>query len=142
MSVDTQYTAEGFATGSGRSGQAGLTSGLLTFTMAPPREMGGTGAGFNPEQLFAIGYAACFLSAMRAAARMEKLGTIPDDADVKTSVGIGPRSEGGFGLVVKITVSIPGVERELAEKMVERGHFYCPYSAAIRGNVDVDLTVV
>lgn len=109
--------------------------------MAPPKEMGGTGAGFNPEQLFATGYAACFLSAMRAAARMEKLGTIADDADVKTSVGIGPRSEGGFGLMVKITVSIPGVERELAEKMIERGHFSCPCSAAIRGNVDVDLTL-
>ena len=110
--------------------------------MAPPKEMGGTGAGNNPEQLFAVGYAACFLGAMRFAAGSEKPGTVPADASVTFSVGIGPRDEGGFDLTVSLQVSMPGADRAVAEKIMERGHFICPYLNAIKGNLDVMTTLV
>jgi len=106
-------------------------------TMASPKELGGSGAGHNPEELFATGYAACYLGAMRFAAQNEKLGTVPEDASVTAHVGIGPRSDGGFGLAVRLVVSLPGVARDVAEKIAERGHFICPYSNATKGNIEV-----
>lgn len=138
MTVDAKYWTEGLATGGGRNGLAKLADGKLTVTMASPKELGGSGLGHNPEELFAMGYAACYLGAMRFAAQSEKLGSVPDDATVNAHVGIGPRSDGGFGLKVKLVVKLPRLERAVAEKIVERGHFICPYSNATRGNIDVE----
>ena len=137
MTVDAKYWTEAYATGEGRNGIAALEDGGLTVTMTSPKELGGSGKGRNPEELFAIGYAACFLGAMRFAASSEKLGEVPADAKVSSSVGIGPRSDGGFGLKVKLVVSMPGTEKSVVEKIVERGHFICPYSNATHGNIDV-----
>jgi Ohr subfamily peroxiredoxin len=104
--------------------------------------MGGNGAGNNPEQLFAAGYAACFLSAMKAAVAQDKaLPRVPSDAAVTSTVGIGPRPEGGFGLTVALSVSLPGVDHDLGEKLVAAAHQICPYSNATRNNIDVGLTV-
>ncbi|SEC50162.1 organic hydroperoxide resistance protein [Rhodobacter sp. 24-YEA-8] len=141
MSVDVKYKTSAKATGSGRNGVAGLDNGQLTVTMASPKELGGSGLGHNPEELFATGYAACYLGAMRFAAGSEKLGTVPDAATVRAEVGIGPRSDGGFGLKVTLTVSLPGLERDVAEKIVERGHFICPYSNATKGNIEVETVL-
>ncbi|WP_395542636.1 organic hydroperoxide resistance protein [Neotabrizicola sp. sgz301269] len=137
MSVDAKYWTEAKATGGGRNGTSGLVNGQLTVTMASPKELGGSGLGHNPEELFATGYAACYLGAMRFAAQSEKLGTVPDTATVNAHVGIGPRSDGGFGLKVKLVVSLPGLDKAVAEKIVERGHFICPYSNATKGNIEV-----
>lgn len=141
MAVDVKYRTAAQATGGGRNGVAKLDSGMLTVTMASPKELGGSGAGHNPEELFATGYAACYLGAMRFAASSEKLGTVPEDATVRAEVGIGPRGEGGFGLAVKLTVTMPGVDRAVAEKIAERGHFICPYSHATRGNIAVETVI-
>jgi len=89
-----------------------------------------------------VGYAACYLGAMRFAAGSEKLGTVPDNATVNAHVGIGGRSDGGFGLKVKLVVSPPGLDRAVAEKIAERGHFICPYSNATKGNIEVVTEVV
>ncbi|MGL4235166.1 organic hydroperoxide resistance protein [Tabrizicola sp.] len=137
MSVDTKYWTEAKATGGGRNGLSTLVNGQLTITHASPKELGGSGLGHNPEELFALGYAACYLGAMRFAATSEKLGTVPDGATVNAHVGIGARSDGGFGLKVKLVVAMPGVDRAVAEKIAERGHFICPYSNATKGNIEV-----
>lgn len=137
MTVDAKYWTEAKATGGGRNGVASLASGMLTVTHASPKELGGSGLGHNPEELFALGYSACYLGAMRFAAQSEKLGTVPADATVTAHVGLGPRSDGGFGLKVKLVVSMPGVDRDVAEKIVDRGHFICPYSNATKGNIEV-----
>jgi lipoyl-dependent peroxiredoxin len=142
MSVDVKYTTEAKATGGGRNGVAGLVNGQLTVTMASPKELGGSGLGHNPEELFATGYAACYLGAMRFAAGSEKLGTVPDTATVTAHVGIGGRSDGGFGLQVRLVVSLPGLDRAIAEKIMERGHFICPYSNATKGNIVVTTDLV
>ena len=137
MSIDPKYWTEAKATGGGRNGMASLASGMMTVTHASPKELGGSGLGHNPEELFALGYSACYLGAMRFAAQSEKLGTVPADATVTAHVGLGPRADGGFGLKVKLVVSMPGVDRAVAEKIVERGHFICPYSNATKGNIEV-----
>ena len=137
MSVDAKYWAEAKASGGGRNGISGLVNGQLTVTMTSPKELGGSGLGHNPEELFAVGYAACYLGAMRFVAKNEKLGTVPDDASVNAHVGIGPRPEGGFALSVRLVVKMPGVDKAVAEKIAERGHFICPYSHATKGNIDV-----
>ncbi|MEO8243285.1 MAG: organic hydroperoxide resistance protein [bacterium] len=142
MSVDPKYWTEATATGGGRNGLTKLADGKLTMTMTSPKELGGNGAGHNPEEMFALGYSACYLGAMRFAAGSEKLGTVPDDATVTAKVGLGPRSDGGFGIAVALTVSLPGVAPDVAQKMVERGHFICPYSNATKGNIEVTTTVV
>jgi Ohr subfamily peroxiredoxin len=141
MSIDPKYWTEATATGGGRNGTATLANGQLTMTMASPRELGGSGLGHNPEEMFALGYAACYLGAMRFVANAEKLGTVPGDATVTAKVGIGPRSEGGFGLAVHLTVTMPGVDRATAERIAERGHFICPYSHATKGNIAVTTEV-
>ena len=142
MASKVIYTTQAMASGGGRDGKAATLDSALAVTLAPPKEMGGTGAGNNPEQLFAVGYAACYLGAMRYAAGSEKLGVVPDDATVTSSVGIGPRDEGGFGLTVSLSVAMPGVDRAVAEKIMERGHFICPYSNAVKGNLTVVTTLV
>lgn len=142
MTVDVKYWTEAKATGGGRNGVASLANGQLTVTHASPKELGGSGLGHNPEELFALGYSACYLGAMRFAATSEKLGTVPDSATVTAHVGIGGRSDGGFGLKVKLVVSLPGVDRAVAEKIAERGHFICPYSNATKGNIEVETEIV
>ncbi|MBE7220172.1 MAG: organic hydroperoxide resistance protein [Caulobacteraceae bacterium] len=140
MSVDVKYTAHASATG-GRDGQARSDDGKVDLKLSTPRELGGGGGeGTNPEQLFAAGYSACFIGAMKAAGQQLKM-KVPDDAKVAADVGIGPRSEGGFGITVALTVTLPGLERADAAKLVETAHQICPYSNATRGNVDVKLTV-
>ncbi len=142
MSVDVKYWTEAKASGGGRNGVSGLVNGLLTVTNASPKELGGSGLGHNPEELFAVGYSACYLGAMRFVAKSEKLGTVPEDATVNAHVGIGPRSDGGFGLKVRLVVTMPGVDRAVAEKIAERGHHICPYSNATKGNIEVVTEIV
>lgn len=137
MIKDVVYRTVAEAKGGGRNGTSATLDGALAVTLSVPKEMGGEGKGNNPEQLFAVGYAACYLGAIRFAAGNEKIGDVPADASVKAQIGIGPRAEGGFGITATLTVSLPGVERSVAERMVERGHFICPYSNAIKGNVHV-----
>ncbi|QQP91767.1 organic hydroperoxide resistance protein [Skermanella sp. TT6] len=141
MPVDVKYTAEATATG-GRDGRAATTDGTFEVKLATPKELGGAGGeGNNPEQLFAAGYAACFIGAMKVVAGQEKV-KMPADTSVTASVGIGPRSEGGFGLAVALRVSLPGLDHAQAEGIVEKAHQVCPYSNATRGNIDVKTTVV
>ena len=135
------YTAHAHTTG-GREGRSVSSDGVLDVRLTAPKELGGKGDATNPEQLFAVGYAGCYLGAMRFVAGNEKLGTVPPDASVTAKVGIGPRAEGGFGLQVELKVSMPGVDRATAEKIAERGHFICPYSNATKGNIDVTTIVV
>ena len=142
MSIDPKYWTEASATGGGRNGISKLADGKLTVTMTSPKELGGSGLGHNPEELFAMGYAACYLGAMRFAASSEKLGTVPETATVTAKVGMGPRSEGGFGLAVKLEVSMPGVPADVAARIAERAHFICPYSHFSRGGVTVETAVI
>jgi osmotically inducible protein OsmC len=141
MPVDVKYTTEATATG-GRDGRSRTADGALDVTLSTPKELGGAGGpGNNPEQLFAAGYAACFLGALKFVAGQEKV-RVPQDATVTAKVGIGPRSEGGFGITAALTISLPGIERPVTEALVQKAHQVCPYSNATRGNVDVRLTVV
>jgi Ohr subfamily peroxiredoxin len=141
MSIDVKYRTTATASG-GRDGEAATSDGSLKVKLATPKELGGAGGtGNNPEQLFAAGYSACFLGAMKAVAASQKL-RVPHDATVTATVGIGPRSEGGFGITADLKVSLPGLERADAQRLVEAAHQVCPYSNATRGNVDVGLTVV
>jgi osmotically inducible protein OsmC len=135
------YTAHGSATG-GREGQAATDTGNVKLVLNTPKELGGGGGdGTNPEQLFAMGYSACFLGALKFAAGKESV-KIPDDARVSADVGIGPRDDGkGFGIAVKLTISAPGIDKAKLEDLVQKAHIVCPYSDATRGNIDVQLTV-
>ena len=135
------YTAQASATG-GRSGHAVSDNGVLDVTLTTPKELGGDGAtGTNPEQLFAAGYSACFLGALKFVAGKEKV-KIPEDATITTRVGIGPREDGtGFGIEVAISANLPGIERELAEKLVAAAHIVCPYSHAMRTSTEVPVSV-
>ena len=140
MSVNVLYRTHAVATG-GRDGRARSDDGGLDVQLATPQELGGAGGvGVNPEQLFAAGYSACFLGALKVAGREAKVA-IPNDATVSATVGIGPRSEGGFGITADLTISLPGVPREQAEALVAAAHGICPYSNATRNNLDVGLTV-
>jgi len=140
MSVNVLYRTAARATG-GRDGRAATLDGSLDVTLATPKELGGGGgAGNNPEQLFAAGYAACFIGAMKFVASQGG-PKVPSDATVTADVGIGPRAEGGFGLDIALEVSLPGLDRAAAEDLVAKAHQVCPYSNATRGNVDVRLTV-
>ncbi|MEG3143316.1 organic hydroperoxide resistance protein [Sphingomonas sp. RT2P30] len=140
MSVTVIYKTSATATG-GRDGRTRSDDGSVDVTLVIPKEMGGPGGvGANPEKLFAAGYSACFLSAMKAMSG--KVGVkVPADASVTAEIGFGPRAEGGFGITADLTVSMPGVDRAEAEKLVHAAHEVCPYSNATRGNVDVGLTV-
>jgi Ohr subfamily peroxiredoxin len=140
MSVDVKYTTEATATG-GRDGHARSQDGRFDVALSTPKELGGAGGdGSNPEQLFAAGYAACFIGALKVAGQQLKV-KVPDDVAVTAKVGIGPRSAGGFGITTDLTVSLPGVERAEAQRLVDAAHQICPYSNATRGNVDVGLTL-
>jgi Ohr subfamily peroxiredoxin len=132
------YTAKATSTGDGRNGHVVSSDQRLDLDLALPPEMGGSGDGTNPEQLFAAGYAACFHSALRIVARRAKVD--PGDSTVSAEVGIGPEGE-AFGLVVTLIISIPGLEREQARELAEAAHQVCPYSRATRGNISVELRV-
>lgn len=141
MSVDVKYRTTAFATG-GRDGQAQTEQGNFSVKLTTPKELGGAGGdGANPEQLFAAGYSACFIGALKVAGQQLKM-KVPADAKVTADVGIGPRSEGGFGITADLRVELPGIDRAEAEKLVSAAHEICPYSNATRGNVDVGLTLV
>lgn len=140
MSVDVKYRTRATATG-GRDGAARSEDGRFATKLSTPKELGGAGGdGSNPEQLFAAGYSACFVGALKVAGGQLKI-KVPDDTQVTATVGIGPRSEGGFGITADLEVSLPGLDRADAEKLVETAHQICPYSNATRNNVDVGLTV-
>ena len=136
------YTAHAHTTG-GRTGTSATDDGRLSVTLDTPREMGGNGgAGTNPEQLFSVGYSACFLGALKAVARGEKV-KVPDEATIDAEVSFGENAKGaGFAIAVELKVTVPGFERSVAEDLVEKAHQICPYSNATRGNVDVKLTVL
>jgi Ohr subfamily peroxiredoxin len=141
MSLDkVLYTARATATG-GRAGSATSDDGRLNVTLSVPKGLGGEdGAGTNPEQLFAAGYAACFMGAMKFVAGQQKLA-LPADTAIASEVGIGPIPT-GFGIQVTLNISVPGVARDTAEAIVQAAHIVCPYSNATRGNIDVTLNVV
>ncbi|HEV8390088.1 MAG TPA: organic hydroperoxide resistance protein [Dongiaceae bacterium] len=133
----TKATASG-----GRDGRAVSEDGKLDVKLITPKELGGPGGdATNPEQLFAAGYAACFLSAIKYVARGRKIA-VADSSAVSASVGVGPRDdETGFGLDVALEVSLPGLDRASAQTLVEQAHIVCPYSHATRGNINVALSV-
>ncbi|MGB3809214.1 MAG: organic hydroperoxide resistance protein [Parvibaculum sp.] len=136
------YTAHATTSG-GRTGKSKSSDGQLAVNLVTVKELGGPGGdGTNPEQLFAAGYSACFLSAVKLVAGQQKKA-VPDTASITADVGIGPRDNGvGFGLAVTLNVSLPGLPRAEAEKLVADAHQVCPYSNATRGNVDVKLVIV
>lgn len=135
------YRTEATATG-GRTGEASTSDGALHVALSTPKELGGAGgAGNNPEQLFAAGYAACFLGALKFVAGQQKV-KVSDAASVTAAVGIGPREDGqGFGLDVALTIALPGIETAVAQDLVDRAHIVCPYSHATRESLDVRLTL-
>ena len=134
------YTATATATG-GRAGTAKSSDGVLDLALTTPKELGGNGAtGTNPEQLFAAGYSACFIGAMKFVAMQQKVA-LPADTSISADVGIGPIPQ-GFGIQVALHVKIPGMDKAAAQKLVEAAHQVCPYSNATRGNVEVSLEVV
>jgi osmotically inducible protein OsmC len=142
MPTQVLYTTTATATG-GRDGRSIVKDNALDVKLATPKELGGAGGeGNNPEQLFAAGYSACFLGAMKFVASQGDTAKVPNDTTVTATVGIGPRSEGGFGIEVALAISLPGLDHAAAEDLVHKAHQVCPYSNATRNNVDVKLTVV
>jgi Ohr subfamily peroxiredoxin len=143
MAIDKAvYTAHATSTG-GRTGTTESSDGKIKLQLSTPKELGGdSGPGTNPEQLFAAGYSACFIGAMKAVARMQKL-TLPSEVSIQADVSIGPMSgkPGAFGIAVAMAVTVPGMERAAVEALVKAAHEVCPYSNATRGNIDVALSV-
>ncbi len=140
MSLETiVYTAHATSTG-GRAGTSKSSDGALEVKLTTPKELGGDGAfGTNPEQLFAAGYSACFIGAMKFVAGQQKI-SLPADISIAADVDIGPIPN-GFSVAVAMTISVPGMDRAAAEKLVQDAHIVCPYSNATRGNIDVTLKV-
>ncbi|RKP46225.1 organic hydroperoxide resistance protein [Pararobbsia silviterrae] len=134
------YTAHAKSTG-GRDGKSVSSDGVLDVKLTTPKELGGAGGvGTNPEQLFAAGYSACFIGAIKFVGARDKIA-IPADASIDASVGIG-QIPNGFGIQVELKVSLPGLDRATAEDVVKKAHIVCPYSNATRGNIDVNLVVL
>jgi lipoyl-dependent peroxiredoxin len=141
MSIEkVLYRAEANVTG-GRDGRAVIPASNLDLKLTTPRELGGAGGdGTNPEQLFAAGYSACFIGAMKFVSARDKIA-LPQDLSITGNVGIG-QIPNGFGIEVELRVSLPGLDREAAQALVDKAHIVCPYSNATRGNIDVTLTIV
>ena len=141
MSIEkVLYRAQATATG-GRDGRAISSDGMLDVQLTTPRELGGAGGiGSNPEQLFAAGYAACFIGAMKVVAGRAKIA-LPADLSVQGQVGIGAIAA-GFGIEVELKIALPGLAREVAQDLITKAHGVCPYSNATRGNIDVTLTLL
>jgi|TARA_R110001599_G_scaffold19524_3_gene74693 Ohr subfamily peroxiredoxin len=134
------YRAHATATG-GREGHAKSSDGALDVKLSTPKELGGAGGeGTNPEQLFAAGYSACFLGALKHVASQEKV-KLPQDTHIEGDVGIGAIPT-GFGIEVELKISLPGLEQDVAQQLVDKAHIVCPYSNATRGNINVTLTLV
>ena len=134
------YRATAKATG-GRDGRAVSSDNVLDIKLTTPKELGGGGGeGTNPEQLFAAGYSACFLGAIKFVGAKEKI-TVPQDVSIEGTVGIGPIPT-GFGIEVELRISLPGMDKAAAKALVDKAHIVCPYSNATRGNIDVRLTLV
>jgi lipoyl-dependent peroxiredoxin len=140
MSVNVVYTTNAIAVG-GRDGNTGTTDGGFEVKLARPKQLGGKGDGNNPEQLFASGYAACFLSSMQSLASQGE-ATVPANAEVMATVGFGPRSEGGLGLEIALDITLPGVARREAEALIKKAHQICAYSNATRNNVAIRLGLI
>jgi Ohr subfamily peroxiredoxin len=135
------YTAHATSTG-GRDGHGRTDDGKIDVALNLPKAMGGSEKGTNPEQLFAVGYSACYLGALRFVAGNEKV-KIADDAKVTAHVGVGPREDGGgFGLAVTLDVNLPGVPKAQAEDIAKKAHIVCPYSHATKGNIPVTTNIV
>jgi Ohr subfamily peroxiredoxin len=132
------YTAEVTSTG-GRDGHSKSPDGVIDFKMGKPAAMGGKDDGYNPEQLFAAGYSACYLGALKFVAGKENIA-LPDDASVTAKITFGP-IPGGFGLAAELVVKLPGVDAAVAKDLAEKTHKVCPYSNATRGNIDVTTTI-
>ncbi|MGP5725037.1 organic hydroperoxide resistance protein [Arthrobacter rhombi] len=137
--MKTLHTAEALATGGGRDGHVTSTDNRVDLDLAIPQSMGGSGAGANPEQLFAAGYAACFHSALQMVARERQIDV--DGSSVGAQVHLGGLESGGFGLAVTLEVTLPDVEATVASELAEAAHQVCPYSNATRGNIEVELRV-
>ena len=135
------YTAHATTVGGRGDGTARSSDGNLDVKLAHPKEMGGNGNGVNPEQLFAAGYAACFLGAMKFVAGQQKL-SLPRETSIAAEVDFGPRVGGGFGVGVRMNINVPGLDKAQVQSLVDAAHQVCPYSNATRGNIDVALTVV
>ncbi|MDC7806122.1 organic hydroperoxide resistance protein [Luteimonas sp BLCC-B24] len=140
MSIENiLYTASATATG-GRDGRARSSDHVLDVALSTPRELGGAGGpGTNPEQLFAAGYSACFLGALKFVAGKQKVA-LPPTTTVTATVGIGPIPS-GFGIEAALTIAAPGIDRDLLQRLIEQAHAVCPYSNATRGNIDVTLAI-
>lgn len=138
--MEALYTAIAHASGGGRDGHVRTEDDRLDLDTRPPQELGGSGDGTNPEQLFAAGYSACFLGALHGAGRELKIDTT--DAAVSASVSIGKNDDGGFGLAVELDIHVPNASPEQAQQVTEKAHTLCPYSNATRGNIPVELTIV
>ncbi len=139
QTIKALYTATATATG-GRDGRAVSSDGILDVKLSTPRELGGQGGeATNPEQLFAAGYSACFIGALKFVAGQQKK-QLPADSSITGKVGIG-QIPGGFGLEVELNISLPGFDKAEAEALVEAAHQVCPYSNATRGNIQVTLNV-
>ncbi|MBR7793305.1 organic hydroperoxide resistance protein [Undibacterium sp. FT147W] len=135
------YTASATSTG-GRDGRSVSSDNQLDVKLTTPKELGGAGgAGTNPEQLFAAGYSACFIGALKFVAAASKTA-LPADLSIKADVSIGPNGKGGFGIQVALNISLPGMDRQVAEELVNKAHEVCPYSNATRGNIEVTLTIL
>ncbi len=141
MTVDAKYTTSATATGGGRDGHTALADSTLEFDLVIPRELGGPGGdGANPEKLFALGYSACFLGALRVGAQQLKT-KVPEGSTVSATIGMGPRTEGGFGITAALDVYLPGMTEADAQHLVKATHGICPYSNSIKATVDVAFTV-
>lgn len=133
------YTAKARTTG-GRDGRSVSDDGLLDVKLAPPKELGGMGGATNPEQLFAAGYSACFMGALKHVAGMKKVA-VPADASIEATIDIGPIAQ-GFGIAAQLAISLPGMDRAVAQDLIDTAHQVCPYSNATRGNIVVELTLI
>ena len=138
--MEVLYTSEATATGGRKNGRARSSDGAIDVLINPPKEVGGSGEGTNPEQLFAAGYAACFDNALASVARLDKLD--PGQTAVTALVSLAKHPESGFMIDVELRVTVPNLPREQAEDLVAKAHRRCPYSRATQGNIDVRLTVL
>ncbi|NMO05245.1 organic hydroperoxide resistance protein [Gordonia sp. TBRC 11910] len=140
MTVSAVYHVSSTASGGGRDGHVQSESGRIDLDLQPPKELGGSGDGSNPEELFSAGYAACFLGALRLVSK--NAGTpVPDDATITVKVGIGKDDvDGGFGITAAIDAYLPGFDQETADAVVAQAHAFCPYSKATAGNISHEVT--
>lgn len=139
MSIEVVFTSESTATRGGREGHVKSSTGRIDLETNHPKEMGGSGEGTNPEELFSAGYSACFLGALRLVARNEKID-LDDATGITAQVGFGKDPAGGFGINAHLIGYLPGLEQSAADELMDKAHQVCPYSKATRGNIDVELS--